>query len=309
MKNYLYTGLILLLFNSKLFAHTPIDWIVNENNFQYSMTFVGFINMDGKTLANSNDMVAAFVEDECRGVAKLIYVASENKYYAYLTVFANINGESIDFKLYDSEKDMIKHAAKSAKFVINQNKGNLFQPYSFSCPSLSSNAEIVNISFNDGDSITTSIQGYQIFLYANAGKDLKSLNTFFTISAGAELYIGTIKQTSGANTIDFSNPVQFSVKSEDQSILNQYSVTVKSVEKVKTRPDTITCYKKDAVCYEGGSIKVVYDQGLYEVSLEYNGAVIAAQKNSNGVAIFNNISNGTYKVKIGDYEKAITINQ
>ena len=307
MKNYLFGALLLLFFNSKLLAQAPAGWVVNENDFQYSMTFVGFINMDGKTLANANDVVAAFVEGDCRGVAKLTYVATEDRYYAYLTVFANTSGETIDFKIYDSQTDLIKYACKSATFVINQNKGNLFQPYCFACPALSPKAEILDISFKDVDSTLVNIQGFQILLYVNNDQDLSALNAIFKLSAGAEIFIGTIKQISGANTIDFSKPVDFQVRSQDQSVLNKYTVTVKSKEKVKPKPVTITCYKKDAVCYEGGTIKVVYDQGLDEVALQLNGVVIASQKNTNGIAIFNNISSGTYKVVVAENEKMIII--
>jgi hypothetical protein len=65
---------------------TGSNWTVNENNYQYTMTLLGFLNSDGNGLVNLNDKVA-FVNGECRGVTNVIYVVSEKRYCAYLTVF------------------------------------------------------------------------------------------------------------------------------------------------------------------------------------------------------------------------------
>ena len=77
------------------------NWSVNSANYQYSMTFTSFLNSNGTTLTSSNDQVAAFVNGEIRGVANVQYVASANKYVAYLSVFANTDAETINFKIYD----------------------------------------------------------------------------------------------------------------------------------------------------------------------------------------------------------------
>ena len=83
------------------------NWSVNTSNYQYSMTFTTFLNVEGKTLTATNDKVGAFVNGEIRGVANVIYVASVQKYVAYLSVYANTNNETIHFKIYDSTTDLI----------------------------------------------------------------------------------------------------------------------------------------------------------------------------------------------------------
>ena len=131
MKNYIYSTLILFLISFNTFSQTP-SWTVNENNFQYTMTFVGSLNIDGVRLGNVNDKVAAFVNGECRGVSSLIYVSTENKYYAYLTVFSNLNNETISFKIYDSTDNVVRNVVANASFTSNANLGNLSLPYIFS---------------------------------------------------------------------------------------------------------------------------------------------------------------------------------
>ena len=100
MTRRLFFMVLLLLLFTKSFAQAP-NWVVNGNSFQYSMTIVGFLTMDGVTLSSNNDKVAAFVNGQCRGVTNLIYVASQKGYYAYLTVFSNVNGEIVNFKIYN----------------------------------------------------------------------------------------------------------------------------------------------------------------------------------------------------------------
>mgnify|MGYP000895412356 CR=1 FL=1 len=94
MKNYIYSTVVLFFIGINAFGQSP-NWSVNENNFQYTMSFVSFVNVDGIELSNADDKVAAFVNGECRGITNLTYVASKDSYYAYLTVFSNENNEEL----------------------------------------------------------------------------------------------------------------------------------------------------------------------------------------------------------------------
>ena len=277
------------------------SWSVNENNFQYTMSFEGFVNVDGKNLSSSNDKIAAFVNGECRGSTTLLYVASEKKYIAYLTVFANVDNEIVSFKIYDSKTNTIKNVEKTKLFENNKHFGNLFQAYSFASPSLRTNSEILNFTFKDITTSNTSIEGSQVTLFLDKGVNVSALNAIFDLSPGAKLFIGTVNQVSAANAIDFKNPVQFQVLSEDQSVLKQWTVTVKL--------GTAKFYKKDAVCYTGGVIKVVYDENNTTVNLSKSGSTVTTQNITNGETVFNNLGVGTYNVKVGTIEKEIIIKQ
>jgi hypothetical protein len=301
MKNYIYSTIVLFFIGFNGFGQSP-SWSVDENSFQYTMSFVAFVNIDGNELSSTNDKVAAFVNGECRGVTNLIYVASEDSYYAYLTVFSNANGETLNFKIYDSSNDVVKDVVKTTVFEINEHYGNLFQAFSLANPALSSAAEIVDFSFSDITENDKSITGNQIVLDLNNDVDVTALNALFELSAGSKLFIGTENQLSGNNAIDFSNPVQFQVLSEDQSVLKQWLVTVNlTVGKV-------TYYKKDAVCYQGGAIKILYSGNEIEAVLSKDGTDLATQTIHNEEAIFSNLEIGTYRIKVGGNVKEITIN-
>lgn len=208
MRNYIYSTLLFLLTGTSIFGQSP-SWSVNENDFQYTMTFVGFVNVDGITLTSLNDKVGAFVNGECRGVTNLVYVASENKYFAYLTIFSNMNNEAVNFKIYDSKNKSIKDVVKTIPFGINNHFGNLFQAYSFASPALKSDAKILNFGFFGITNNDIETSGSQITISLNKGLDLSSLKSIFELSSGANLYIGTVKQISDTNSLDFTNPIQF----------------------------------------------------------------------------------------------------
>lgn len=301
MKNYIYSTIVLFFISMNVFGQSP-TWSVDENSFQYTMSFVAFVNIDGNELSSTNDKVAAFVNGECRGVTNLIYVESEESYFAYLTVFSNANGETLNFKIYDSVNDEVKEVVKTKAFEINEHHGNLFQAFSLANPALSSNAEIVDFSFSGISENDKSIIGNQIILDLNNDVDVTALNALFELSFGSKLYLGTESQLPGNNSIDFSNPVQFQVLSEDQSVLKQWLVTV------NLSVGTVTYYKKDAVCYQGGAIKLLYSGNEIEAVLSIDGAELAKQTIHNEEAIFTNLEVGTYRIKVGGNVKEITIN-
>lgn len=209
--------MVFFALTKSVWAQSP-NWTVNENNFQYTMTFVGFVNADGINLSSPNDKVAAFVNAECRGVAQLIYVASQNSYYVYLTVFSNTNNETISFKIYDSVKNNVKDVVKTVPFVTNQHIGNLFQAYSFASPALSSSAEIISLSFKDVVLNGSTLTGSKIVVNFKSGQNTTALNSIFTLSKGASLFNGTQKLVPESTVLNLTNPVKLKVLSEDQSV-------------------------------------------------------------------------------------------
>ena len=302
MKNYIYTSLVFLFIGINAVGQSP-DWTVNENNFEYTMSFVAFLNIDGNNLSSVNDKVAAFVDGELRGVANLTYVSNEDSYYAYLTVFSNADGETIDFKMYDSANNVVRDSEKTKTFEINAHYGNLFQAYSIASPALSHNADIIDFDFEGVTVNDMTILGNEITISLSITENVTALSPVFELSPEAKLFIGTLNQVSGENPLDFSDPIQFQVRSEDQSVLEQWTVTV------KLGTGHATFYKKDAVCYTGGAIKVLFTENDVEAFLIKDEVTFATQTIHNGEAIFSNLEIGTYQVKVSGNNKEIIINQ
>lgn len=301
MKKRAFCFLIALIPFCTLFAQMP-NWSVNENEYQYTMTFVAKLNIDGKQLKGSTDKVGAFVGTTCRGTSGVTYIASQNSYFAYLTLFSNTQNEEIYFKIYDSATDKITVVTKKVVFEANEHKGNLFQSYSIAEPALNSKAEILTFGFNEITPITTLINTNSIVISVYENNVITNLNPIFSLSKGAQLFKNKVIQNSGATPTDFSTKLTYEVLSEDESTLTTYTVEVD-----KTVRQTLF-YKKDAVCNTEGIIKVVSSQEGEKVTISANGTTIGTKQVTNGEVIFPNLGVNSYIVTIGNEWKLVNIN-
>lgn len=258
--------IILLLSVIRITGNAQIpNWGVNENNFQYTMTFLGFLNVDGVILSSTNDKVGAFVNGECRGVANLIYESSQKRYYAYLTVFANIENEVVNFKIFDATNNVIKSVVKTVPFAINNHYGSLLQAYCFTNTTLSSSAELTDVNFVNATRKSIVIANNVVNLSIDKIQDITNLNTTFTISPNASLFLNGVKMVSGSNAINFSNTLVFRVRSQDESVVKDWTINLST---------PVLFYKKNVVCYAKGAIKVQSPKNGEIVTLSLNGQVL-----------------------------------
>ncbi|MFM1877756.1 MAG: hypothetical protein RLZZ241_622 [Bacteroidota bacterium] len=295
-------GLVLFLtfaFTSA-FAQVP-SWSVKESDYQYTMTFVAKLNVNGKQLVNTDDRVAAFVGTSCRGVSGLTYVESNRNFYAYLTVFSNTQNENVTFKLYDSATNTVTDVSKEIVFKVNEHRGDLFQSFSIAEPPLNAESKILTFGFEGVQSVSNSIIEGAVNITLFDSYDITKLKPVFTLSKGGKLFKSRVAKLSGSFTEDFTAPIVYEVLSEDESSLSTYQVTV-SQAKTPT-----LFYKKDAVCYAGGAIKVVSNQEGALVEITNNGILKFTQKVTNGQVLFDNLESDTYFVTIGDEYKIINI--
>jgi hypothetical protein len=80
------------------------DWNVNPSDFEQSMTVTGQILIEGLPQEDEEDLLAAFVNDTCIGLASPKYEAAYNAYFVYMTVWgdARHNGQKLTFKVWDA---------------------------------------------------------------------------------------------------------------------------------------------------------------------------------------------------------------
>ncbi len=300
MKKTAFCFILLCLSFHALFAQTPA-WKVDENAYQFTMTFVAKLNVDGKPLIGVNDKVAAFVGTTCRGASGVTYVASENAYYAYLTVFSNTQDETVYFKLYDSATDKTTVVSKQIVFKVNEHRGNLFQSYSIAEPALNDKAELLTFNFVNIKSVSSIINDGKATISLYDTYDITTLKPEFTLSKGGKLLKNRIVQKSGEITDNFSTTLNYEVLSEDESSLSVYTVVVNQI----STPTLF--YKKNAVCKTGGVIKVVSKQEGVPVVITSNSKTVSTKKITNGEAVFTDLDTNSYIVTIGNEWKLINI--
>jgi len=60
-----------------------------QNKYQMNMTVTAVVTVNDNELATTNTQMSVYIDDECRGSAKLQYVAAYNRYMAFIMVWGN----------------------------------------------------------------------------------------------------------------------------------------------------------------------------------------------------------------------------
>lgn len=79
------------------------DWTVNPSDYEYSMTVFGQMRFDGIFSSDEEDMLAAFAEGKCVGVANSSYDRDQDMWYAFLTIYGNERqSDNLEFRMWDA---------------------------------------------------------------------------------------------------------------------------------------------------------------------------------------------------------------
>lgn len=218
----------------------PPGWNVNPADYNYSMAIVGAISIDKEESLDSNDKVAAFIDGECRGVVELSYESDVDRYIAYLLVYSNYIGNEISFKVYDASEDQVLDIPKKEVFASNGLIGDLNRPYLWANIPLNDEAQINDFNMPEQEG-NTLIEGKDIFLKVVYGTDFSALEAEFSLSEGATAWVKHIAQESGKTSNDFSIPLTYRVRSEDEQVFVDYTITV---TEATAKPSDIEIEKK-----------------------------------------------------------------
>lgn len=106
----------------KVYQAPPADWTVNPSDYQYSMSVIAQVMMEGALSRDEDVAVAAIVDGEVRGVAHLEYIAAYDNYQAYLSIYSNVPaGEEVDFYVWNASEGRI-HANVTPNFDFESDK-------------------------------------------------------------------------------------------------------------------------------------------------------------------------------------------
>jgi len=102
------------------------EWDVNPSGYEQTMSAIIQIISEGETAEGSDHILAAFCDDECRGIAsgQLVF----DKWIYYLTIYANQNGEHISFRFYDAAKSKDLPVLQNITFFLNGITGTPLEP-------------------------------------------------------------------------------------------------------------------------------------------------------------------------------------
>lgn len=113
------------------------DWTVNPNDFEKSMNVIGKILLDSKPKEDSDDILAAFIDDKCVGVASPMYVSANNAYFTFIDVYGHTEdyNKSITFKLWEASTGHVypelNCSVNDISFKSNELLGTIVSPVTF----------------------------------------------------------------------------------------------------------------------------------------------------------------------------------
>ncbi len=224
MKRLIIQTILILILNNCAIAQTP-DWSVNSSGYSNSMSVTCVLVMDGEESADGDDIIGAFINDECRGVKHPVYVEAIDRWVAFLVVFSNESAGTVSFKLYDASTDKVVNALTTAEFETNAHLGLATAPFVWSNEEIPVESEMISFTI-DGQSAETHIIDNKVTVIMPAGTDLSTLVPEFELSEYANVSVNNFVQLSGVSEQNFSSPVEYNIHAVNDLDSTTYTVIV-----------------------------------------------------------------------------------
>jgi Concanavalin A-like lectin/glucanases superfamily/FG-GAP repeat/Secretion system C-terminal sorting domain/Bacterial Ig-like domain len=126
--NFSYNGL-----NKTNVAETtegaPESWVFSAADYEYNMSLVAQPDFKNGSTLDSLDIVATFVNGECRGVTKPVFIPALNRFQVFLTIFDNDARENeVSFKMLENESGIVYSAGSTVPFRQDSLAGSIIKP-------------------------------------------------------------------------------------------------------------------------------------------------------------------------------------
>jgi len=160
-------------------AQAP-KWTVIPGNYQYSMNVFGTLQIAGVIATNTNDMVAAFVNGQCRGVCNLTTLSNFDVDEAMLTIYSNQqSGDTVTFLVWDANTGQTySNVTPVYTFTSDVVYGTPKNPVLISCGTAIRNSYVLNAGWN------------WISVNVNNAKSNKVENVLSTIGSAGDVVKG-----------------------------------------------------------------------------------------------------------------------
>ncbi|MFB6342486.1 LamG-like jellyroll fold domain-containing protein [Saccharicrinis sp. FJH62] len=97
------------------------DWTFDPNDYETSMSVIGKLSIAGELSMDVNDVVAAFIDESCRGSAHVQYIRDRDLYLVNLTIHGNMNETgTVTFNVWDAGTGNL-YTSVTPSFAFNAN--------------------------------------------------------------------------------------------------------------------------------------------------------------------------------------------
>ncbi|MEQ9300983.1 MAG: T9SS type A sorting domain-containing protein, partial [Cyclobacteriaceae bacterium] len=193
----------ILLVDIDVFTDPPADWLVDPSDFELSMNVIGQVSVAGVISGDPDDILAAFVGDEIRGLAYLEFIPAFDNYQAFVTVYSNApSGEDLEFRIWDASAGTIRGnvTPNDIGFVSNTTSGLPSAPILFETTNdvfqeLAVTSGWQWLSFNLNSTDLNSSNSLMRTLSATQGDQIKGLSGIddYTVANGWAGSLGALK--------------------------------------------------------------------------------------------------------------------
>ena len=153
--NFFLSLLLAIFFLPTTVLATPPNWVPAEN-LQYNMQIVAYFQLEDNSYSiNPDDLVAGFVNGECRGLASPLVEADGR---IFLSIGSDVNsGETVVFKAYIAETGQLANLTQTLPFIDQEAVGEYNDPFIFTIDILYPPAiYIINATAGENGSIDPS---------------------------------------------------------------------------------------------------------------------------------------------------------
>ncbi len=144
-----------LLFYIVVYGNEP-EWDFDPSMYENSMSIIGQVYIQDKIATQGMTRIAAFIDDECRGMSNPVLMPSRDAYFTNLVVYGNPSDDTkpITFRIYDSERGVvysdvittINGEEKQLEFTNNLLQGNYDMPVKWNATNLIE--QILNLDYS-----------------------------------------------------------------------------------------------------------------------------------------------------------------
>ncbi len=221
-----------LTLNITVTGNVP-DWAVNPHDFETSMNTIGVVKKDNVALSDPDDLLAAFIGEECRGVAHPVYNERYGNYYVTMDIYGNSSEDEreVTFRAYDASTGTIYP-------VVTLEGNSVFKFESLSLSGTYADPKVFNIQ-NKIEQVIALKAGWNWISFNVTASDMTVPEIFKNVADGVE----TVKsQNSGYQTCEdgtWGGMLASLTNTEMYSVLAKADCTLRIVGTAANEPVTV----------------------------------------------------------------------
>lgn len=205
------------------------NWTVDKSMYEYNMSVVGKLQFSDGYSSDEGDILAAFYQGKCVGLAHSTYNSSNDMWYAMLTIYCDtIASDAITFRMYEASTGTIYDAkpSRTVSFKNNAVLGTTTSPIVFKGTKFT----YQNIHLNKGwnwvsfNVTNDDMNNLDVFL-ANATWGSKS--TVKSLSKAAA-YSVQHKEWYNSDSLALNNKNMFKIYSNEDQVLSVSGTAAKT---------------------------------------------------------------------------------